>query len=307
MNNKYMSKILVVGDIYIENDFFVQTIPVENEFSVANEVITFTGSKTINSGRVMTRLGNSVDFFAKTGTDDNYLKVLSDLKKYNISIDLLVQSPDIKTGQIAVITDERERSAVNIYFGANSTVVPQDIKDLESDISKYDMVYGATHLPLDCLYQLVDSCKRKRVPLFLDFPNPQKTVDLNKLADVDYISPNREEAEALFNEQIRSIDDAFRVLNLFRKFCKGTIILTLDIDGCAVLEKGAKDPIYLQTTPIQAVDSVGAGDIFKAVFISEFLSTKNIQTAITHAQQIATRSVEIKGLDLTLNSLDLSF
>ncbi len=302
-----MAKLLVVGDIYLENDFLVQTIPVENEFSVASEVHTFTGSKTINSARVMSRLNNSVDFFAKAGTDDLYLKILSDLKRYNINIDLISQSEDTKTGQISVITDERERSAVNIFFGANSKVTTQDIQDLEGSLSNYQMIYGATHLPVDCLYKLVEICRKKNVQLFLDFPNPQKTVELSKLKDVEYISPNREEAEALFNEQIRSVEDAFRVLTLFRKFCNGTIILTLDIDGCAVLEKGAKDPIYFQTTPVQAVDSVGAGDIFKAVFISEILNTKDLQKSIVHAQQIATRSVAIKGLDFTLNNLDLSF
>jgi ribokinase len=302
-----MNKFLVVGDIYSEDQFFVQTIPVENEFSVAAQVTTLTGSKTINSARVMTRLNNAVDFYAKAGVDDRYLKVLADFKRYGINIDLINQTENVKTGQIAVATDEMGKSAISIYFGANSTVTPEDIQTLEANLHNYNMVYGATHLPLNCLYKLIEICNRKRVPLFLDFPNPQKTVDLNKLANVDYISPNREEAELIFDENIRTVEDAFRVLTLFRKFCNGTIILTLDIDGCAIFEKNAKDPVYFKTTPIQSADSNGAGDIFKAVFMSEILKTKNIETSIQHGQEIATRSVALKGVDFTLENLDLTF
>lgn len=302
-----MNNILVVGDIYAENQFFVETIPVENEFSVANEVTSVTGSKTINSARILSRLKNKVDFFAKTGTDDSYLKVLADFKRYGISIDLIEQANDYKTGHIAVTTDSVGRSSISIYFGANSSVNAADIENLEKDLKKYQMVYAATHLPLDCLYKLADITKKHNVPLFLDFPNQQKTVELAKLADVDFISPNRQEAELIFNEEIRSIDDAFRILSLFRKFCKGTIILTLDIEGCAVFEKGARDPLYIQTEPLQAVDATGAGDIFKAVFVSEFLNTKNLVVSIQHAQEIATRSVALKGVDNTIENLDLSF
>lgn len=301
-----MNKILIVGDIYLETQYFVEQIPVENEFSVAREVLTYTGSKSINSGRVMVRLNNKVDFFAKAGKDDNYLKVLSDFKKYGISIDHISQS-DIKTGQICVTTDALGRSSISIFFGANSTVSVAEIEELSDFISQYDMVYAATHLPLDCLYKLAEVTKNKNVPLFLDFPNQQKTVDLKRIADVDFISPNRQEAELIFDEQIKTIDDAFRVLFLFRKFCKGTIILTLDIDGCAVFEKNAKDPIYFKTTPVQSADATGAGDIFKAIFVSEYLKTKTLEPSIQHAQAVATRSVELNGVNNTLENLDLSF
>ncbi len=301
-----MSNILVIGDIYIETQYFVEEIPSINEFSVAENVTTITGSKTINSARILTKLENNVDFLAKVGTDDAYLKVLSDFKHYKINIDLLSQTEQDKTGQLVVITDESGRSSISIYFGANRTISVSEIEGLANDLKKYQMIYAATHLPLDCLYKLAEIAKHQNVPLFLDFPNQQKSVELNKIADVDFISPNRQEAELIFNEEIRSIDDAFRILSLFRKFCKGTIILTLDIEGCAVFEKGARDPLYIQTEPVQAVDATGAGDIFKAVFVSEYLRTKDVVQSVQKAQQVATRSVSIKGVDNTIETLDLS-
>lgn len=302
-----MANILVVGDIYYENQFFVPLIPVENEFSVASEVLSLTGSKTIYSSRVMTKLKNNVDFFGKAGTDDYYLKVLSDFKKYGINIHSISQSEDTKTGQIVLTTDEKGRSSVSIYFGANSKVTTLEIEELGNSLKKYNMVYAATHLPLTVLYKLIEVCKSKNVPLFLDFPNQQKTVNLKKLQDVDFISPNRQGAEMIFSEKIRTVEDAFRILYLFRKFCKGTIIITLDIDGCAVLERGATDPIYLKTTPVQSTDSTGAGDIFKAVFVSEYLKTKNLELSLRHAQEVATKSVSYRGMDYTLENLDYNF
>lgn len=302
-----MANILVVGDIYYENQFFVPLIPVENEFSVATNVISLTGSKTINSARVMVKLSNNVDFFGKAGTDDYYLKVLSDFKRFGINLDKILQSESSRTGQIVYNTDDGGRSSVSIYFGANSTITVSDIEELEKTVNKYSMIYAATHLPLDCLYKLIEICENKRVPLFLDFPGQQKTVELKKLENVDFISPNREEAEMIFSEQIRTVEDAFRILYLFRKFCNGTIILTLDIDGCAVMERGSAEPMYLKTNPIQSADSTGAGDIFKAVFVSEYLKTNKIEQSLQNAQTIATKSVGYKGIDYTLENLDYSF
>jgi ribokinase len=301
-----MNNILVVGDIYSESEFKVETIPAPGEYSIADSVFTVTGSKTINTARIISKLGNSTNFFGKAGKDDLYFKVLADFKNFGIKIDHIIQN-DVKTGQISITTDQADTNAASIFFGANATVSIEDIQSIKNDLNTFKLVYASTNLPLDCLYALINLCQANRTPLFLDFSNKQKEVSLKNLENVEYISPNREEAEMIFDERIRTVDDAFRILYLFRKFCKGTIILTLDIDGCAVIEKGAKDPMYFKTTPVQSVDSKGAGDIFKGVFVSEILKTQKLETSIQNAQLIATRSVSIKGVYNTLDVLDLSF
>lgn len=299
-----MAKVLVLGDIYIETQFYVDQLPIENEFSVAQDVYTYTGSKTLNSARVLAQLGNYIDFFGKAGNDELYLKVISDLKRYKINLDFIKQQ-QTKTGQLTITTDSLGRDAISVYFGANSTINIDDIIELEEEVTNYQMVYASTNLPLNCMYKLVEICSNKKVSLFLDLSSQQRIIDLNKICNAEFISPNREEAEVLVNEKIKTVEDAFKVLFLLRKFCKGTIILTLDIDGCAIYQKGAKDPIYFKTTPVQSADSTGAGDIFKAVFISEFLKNKNIEQAIQEAQKVAAKSLQFNGINNTLENLNL--
>lgn len=302
-----MAKFLVVGDIYSEKQFFVNTIPIENEFSVAAEVITLTGSKTINTARVLSRLGNVVDFYAKTGNDSYLDTVLNDFKRYGINSDLVKAEANQKTGQLYVTTNSQGESAISIYFGANAFRSESEIASLGSILKNYALTYSSTNLNLSSLYKLVEISQLNKVPLFLDFPTQHKSVNLLKLKDVDFISPNRQEAEMIFDTKIRSIDEALNAIKMFRKFCKGTIILTLDSDGCALLKKGENEPIYFKTNKVNTIDTTGAGDIFKGIFVSEYIKHSNLELAIMNAQTIASRSVQIAGIDNTLNNLDLTF
>ena len=57
----------------------------------------------------MVKLQNKVDFYAKTGTDDRFLKVIADFKRFGISIDLI----DQKTRQIPFLDQSMHPSALN--------------------------------------------------------------------------------------------------------------------------------------------------------------------------------------------------
>lgn len=301
-----MNKILVVGDIYIETELLVDKVPQVKEFAVAKGYLRTAASKSITTARVLAMYGDFVEFFGKAGQDDDFLKVISDFKNYRINFNKIIQSNKSPTGQINKVTDANNKSALSILFGANASINSIDIAESLTDINEYQMVYGSTHLALESLYKLIDMCKFNKVPLFLDFPNPQRGIDLKMLEHVDYVCPNREESEMLFNEKINTIDDAFRILFLFRKFCKGTLILTLDIDGCAVLPKGKDEPIYFKTNPVQSVDGVGAGDIFRGVFISKLLKTRNLESSIQAAQQVASASVKFYGLEETFRHISVN-
>lgn|GEM_PF-3133922 len=109
----------------------------------------------------------------------------------------------------------------------------------------------------------------------------------------------------LFQRTIANVEDAKSAAKELKKILKGTVIITLDKEGCVVYEKDAKEPRHIVTKPEESVDETAVGDIFRSVFFDYFLKSHSIDKALERALYIASRSTKIKGVDLTLTITQL--
>lgn len=153
----HMKKILVVGDIYSETQYFTDTIPLENEFAFASEAASTIGSKSINVARTLSKLGNDVTYFGITGDDVEGREADSQLNKRGIEPQL-TKNHTAPTGRIAVITPKSGRSSVVLSAGANELLTPEMIRELGPKLNDFDCVYTSTALPLESLYALLALC-----------------------------------------------------------------------------------------------------------------------------------------------------
>lgn len=298
-----MAKILVIGDIYFETQYFIESVPTANQVSIASETTNNAGSKTINAARVMAGLKNDVSFIGRVGDDNLADIVLKDLKDKGIDTSHIKKLPNFPTGQLVVQTNKEGNSSVTLFFGANKAFTQEDLEDFKSIVKGYDLVYAATNLPLDYLYQVVDICKDAGVTTFLDVPNQHKDIDLSKLTNATFIAPNREESGLLLNSQIVSLDDAKNAVQQIAKQSKTNIIITLDKDGVIYMGEDSTEPLHITAMSVDVKDATGAGDIFRAVFVSEYLKQHNIENAVKVALKIATDSTTLKGVSNTINTL----
>lgn len=297
-------RVLIVGDIYTEVQYLVDKIPVGNEFSIAEAAITVTGSKTINAARILTRLRNKVKLYGHVGDDVDGENAILFLKTHGISPKIL-RKPDNTTGKISVITDRDGKSSITLFRGANQSILVTDIEKLGSEIEMADIVYTATNLPLPSLYSLIKLASLYETKVFLDVPNQHRELELSKLSSISFFAPNRQEAELTLGIRIITIQDAFDCARQLRKSILGTIIITLDKDGCVVFEADESDPWHLKSIPITLVDDTAAGDIFRAIFVDSYLTSNSVRLAAEKATRIASSSTEVMGVDRTLTELSL--
>ncbi|MCK9368393.1 PfkB family carbohydrate kinase [Candidatus Dojkabacteria bacterium] len=297
-----MNKILVVSDIYYETQYFVKRIPKVNEFEISTDITNIIGSKTLNAARVLKNLGNNTNLWGKVGSDGK--NAIEGIKDYGISTNNIETIFSSKTGQIVVQTNITGLSSITLYSGVNSEIHPDDFEKLEKSIKDYKFVYAATNLPLESLYKLAEICKRNEVGILVDFPNQQQQVQLDRLSDVDFIVPNRQEAELLLSIKITTIKEAFNALKEIRKKCFGNIIISLDKDGCVLLEKNSEVPVHFKALSAEVIDATASGDILRATFLSFYLIDSDLSGAIQKAVNFATESVKMKGVDYTIKNLD---
>lgn len=298
-----MAKILVIGDIYFETQYFIEDIPDAKQVSIASETTNNAGSKTINAARVMAGLGNEVSFIGRVGMDNLAELALTDLQSKGIDTTLVNKLANYPTGQLVVQTNKDGNSAVTLSFGANKAFTGEDLENFKVVVKEYDLVYAATNLPLDYLYQVVSICNEANVLSFLDVPNQHRDIDLTKLKGATFIAPNREEAGLLLNTTITTIEDANGAINKIAEKTKANVIITLDKDGVVFISKDQTSPIHITAKQVDVVDSTAAGDIFRAVFVSAYLKSKNIESSLKVALETATESTRYKGVNNTITQL----
>lgn len=299
-----MSKILAVGDIYLENQFFLDKIPQENEFAFSNKVTTVIGSKIINAARVLQRLENEVSYLCRVGRDLESKNAISVLNSFGLKTNVF-EDEIHQLGKIVVITPTSGKSSIILSKGANANLSTIDVEKSFNKYGNFDAVYTGTNLPLDVLYFLVHKCSQLKVPIFLDIPNQQSEIELEKVSSVDFFMPNRQETELILSTQISSVEDAKNASRKLREAIKGTIIITLDKDGCVILEKEKLEAKHVPTRQVSAIDETGAGDIFRAIFTHYYLQTRDIEKSVEFALERATASTLILGVNESLNNLNL--
>jgi len=293
-----MAKILLAGEICAEKQYLMDVIPKPKEVSFVNETNILTSSKIINAGRILA-VENKVSMFGVVGEDSDGKQAIVDLEKYGINPKLVYKTSKSSTSQVLVLTNKEGQSAIILNLSAINYFDELKLNNL----SEYDYLYMATNMELDQIYRMIERSKKDGVKTFLDFPNQQKEFDKEKLRDVDFVVPNRQEAELLLNFKITSIDDGLVAVSKLKSFTNGTVIITLDADGCVVFAKDWDKPKYFSTNVTGVIDTTGSGDIFRGVFLSEYIKTNDIEISIKKALLVATESVKYLGVGESIKQI----
>lgn len=292
-----MTKILLAGEICAEKQYLMDSVPQVKEVGFVNSVNTLTSSKIINAGRVLAS-SNSVSMFGVVGDDNNGKQAISDLEKYGIDTKHVYTTSESPTAEVLVLTNNDGQSAIVLNLNAINFFDETKLQNL----SDYEYLYMATSMKLDQIYKMIDRADKDNVKVFLDFPNQQKEFDKQKLKTVDFVVPNRQEAELLLDLKITTIDEALEAVTKLKSFTDGIVIITLDSDGCVVFDKEAK---HYPTETITAVDATASGDIFRGVFLSEYMKTNDVEQSIKKALQLATKSVRYQGVDNSIEEIKI--
>lgn len=292
-----MSKILLAGEICAEKQYLMDSVPQIKEVSFVNSVNSLTSSKIINAGRVLAS-SNSISMFGVVGDDNNGKQAISDLEKYEIDTKLVYTTSESPTAEVLVLTNKDGQSAIVLNLNAINFFDESKLQNL----SDYGYLYMATSMKLNQIYKMIERANKDNVKVFLDFPNQQKEFDKEKLKTVDFVVPNRQEAELLLDVKITNIDEALEAVTKLKSFTDGIAIITLDSDGCVFFDK---EPKHYPTETIIAVDATGSGDIFRGIFLSEYIKTNDVDQSIKKALQLSTESVKYQGVDKSIEEIKL--
>jgi sugar/nucleoside kinase (ribokinase family) len=270
------------------------------------EIITRLGSQESNRGSggsaansiiAISQLGGQVFYSGRVADDEMGRFYLKDLANAGVVTSVNWQSaPEAVTGKcLVLITPDAERT-MNTFLGASADLSPEDVDVAAIVKSAYAYIEGYLVTGPTCLSAAIYAAQQARtsgtrVAFTLSDPNIVKfyRAAIEKVIGdgVDLLFANEEEAK-----QIAGTEDLKQAMEYVQSIA-GQFVITLGPNGAIAYDGECVHRIA--PVPTQAVDTVGAGDIYAGGFLYGITHGMDFARAGRLASMAASRVVSNMG------------
>ena len=277
----------------------------------AESITIHPGGGAVNTAVCLARLGYAVAPVVKLGTDLNAAKILETFDAEGLSGDLVRQSESLDTGITVMISSHDRNASIFTFRGANTLISREDVPEDAFHGAQLVHVSGLSNTSADQHGHIVGAARRAGA--FVS-ANPgirqltsRREAFFAALADIDLISINRVEAEALMPGLAARLPDKAAphiphdAPDLMRRGLDGSGF-DMSLEGfCAAV--GSMGPSYVAVTdgtrgaylwardalffcpPLQVAvaGTAGAGDAFAATLAAALVRDDGPERALAAA------------------------
>jgi len=282
-NNLKSIKIHVFGDTIVDKYTYCSLLgPTTKTPTLSlkkNEEEEFFGGAVIVAKHLRS-LGANVTLTTVTGNDKYKKKLISEMKKFKINLNLHVESNKPTTvkerfwceGYKMIQIDTVDNSLISENLQKNIT--NQLSKDKNQAIIFSDFRHGIFNKSTIEKFQ---KCLPKKILKIADSQVSNRWGNILDFKKFDIITPNEKEARFALADQ----DSGVRPLgtNLFKRSGTKFLILKLSERGLILFRRNAYNPrnfISLDSFVEDLKDGVGSGDALLAALVASFVVSKNI-------------------------------
>ncbi|MFO8006314.1 MAG: ribokinase [Candidatus Brocadiia bacterium] len=289
------ARVVVVGSANTDVTVCADHLPRPGETVLGGEAVWAGGGKGSNQAVAAARAGAEVTFVGRVGVDDLGRRTRQRMEADGICTDHLHADEHAPSGVALIIVDEDGENLIAVAPGANSRLSAEDVRQARDAIAAADMVLTQLEVPLETVAAVVRVCAEESVPVMLN-PAPARDLPADLIASLDYMTPNAGEAARLTgsSEEAEPEQAARRLAEMG----VGAVALTLGAEGTCVCAEGSC--WRLAPPPVQAVDTVAAGDCFCGVLAVGLGEGMPLRRAAAMATCAAAISVQRAGAQPSL-------
>jgi ribokinase len=199
----------------------------------------------------------------RVGDDAFGQQLIASLKEQGIQTEHVQVTPNCPSGLALIGVEDSGQNAITVIAGANERLTPSDVLQCEARIKAAECMLLQLEVPLETVVAAVQMAKKHGVFCILD-PAPAPSGPLPaELYQVDLITPNQTEAEALTAIAVATPSDAVLAATVLHERGAPLVIVKLGEQGALLSERG-REPIHVAAPKVEVVDTTGAGDAFTA-------------------------------------------
>lgn len=252
----------------------------------------YIGGAPFNFAAHLARHGEKVYMLTCVGSDQLGDEAAEIIRKFGICTDLVKQSDSKKTGQCLVTLDSNFVPTYNLLSD-----VAYDFIDCSNVTDKFDVLYFGTMAlrsehNINSLKDLLGKNIFKEIFVDINIRKPYYSEETVSLAAENATIIKISDEEMPVVAKLLGIDDKCGYLqfakNLSGRFSNiKMIILTLGAKGAYVLDAVNGTDYYCDSSKVEVVSTVGAGDSFSASFLHKYLSGFGIDECLKYATRVA--------------------
>lgn len=251
-----------------------------------------SGGSAANSIIAASYFGSNNFYSCKVANDENGQFYLNDIKAAGVTTPAHITPPEGITGKcLVMITPDAERT-MNTFLGISETLSTNELDIAAIAQSHYVYIEGylvTSPTGRAAAIELRKQAEANNTRTALSLSDPAMVQFFRDgLVEmigngVDLIFCNRDEAIGF--TQMQNIEEASEAL---KKYCR-QFAITCGGEGALVFD--GNELIKVAATPVTAVDTNGAGDMFAGAFLHAINQGKNFQTAAEFANRAAAKVV----------------
>jgi ribokinase len=285
-------RVIVIGSVNADLVVTTERLPGPGETVVGGRFARHHGGKGGNQAVAAARLGAPTSFVGAVGGDAFGEEARAALEADQVSVAGLVTLPGESTGVALILVDAQGENSIAVAGGANaafsSVQVRAALKRLAltpADIVLvgHEIRTGATH----------EALRLGRIAGATTILNPAPAGGLGRstLDLADILTPNEGELDTLAGSGGTIVARARRVLG--REPGRRAVLVSLGPRG-AMLVTGRRSQA-IPARPVQAVDTVGAGDTFNGALAAGLAGGLDLSDAARRAVAAASLAVGRAG------------
>lgn len=251
--------IVVVGSANIDLVTYTDDFPRPGETIFGREFSLGFGGKGANQAVAARLCGAEVAMVARVGDDLFGPATIENFRSFGIDVSRVLVTPGVSSGVAPIFVEKSGQNRIWVVKGANDRLSPADVDAAGPLLRRADFIVLQLEIPVETVYYTLRYARQHGIRTILN-PAPGQPLDLNELANADYLIPNETEAEALSGAPVHNLEDARACArDLVAKGLR-RVIVTLGANGA--LSVNAQGDLHVAPFRVATVDTTGAGDAF---------------------------------------------
>ena len=268
--------VVSLGGINIDLVAIADRFPAAGETVVGRRFLTYPGGKGANQAVAAARMGAPTAMVGRVGNDLFGPQVMDSLAAAGVDVSAVAVAPEVSIGIAVISIDAAGQNQIIQVLGANDTCGAAEAERVGNLLDSLSVLLLQLEVSVELSLKVAQAAAAAGKTVILD-PSPARPLPDAFYDCCSIITPNETDAAALVGFPVTDLDSAARAADTLLSRGVGAAIVTLGEQGAyyATADGGEYQPPF----PVNAVDSVGAGDAFNGALAAALSAGQTLPQA----------------------------